>query len=393
MAIDPATAQQASQSADSVMQASGLSGQQQPGYQNIGYNNAGNPQFADSKLLNSTDSSTGPAAAQITGSLLSDMGAFKSPDEQKKFQSISSTATDKQLDSKLTEASQNGDKQGFINTFLGALGKPSTSDINKNVSNNPQGIATALTAGRLFSVWGQLSPAQKSLAISNTGIKNFQFGSGNGLDSEPLVKDGQGNTKMTVGDALGMYSKGINSIPLAQKYSQLGPIQQIASGQDDPNQAGQTAQSLNLLGHGKTGAAVPNITPQSLQSAGFRQAPQFGVGAVLSDSSVAQPPQGFQTVSGNKSGTIAVPAQNADSSQGAVQGSFAGTPGGVSSVSASTNKLYNRWKGGKSPTQGVNGGNALAGGLHQMVKTNPLLAAGVIGHNLHKHTAGSYGRR
>lgn len=184
---------------------------------------------------------------------------------------------------------------------------------------NPTGDAktnSALASYMGYNKWSNLSPAQKSLSVAQSGIQSIPEFSGTNLintvvpGSQSPV-DGKG---LTVGAAMESFDYGVNGYDFAKKFGQFDVIGKLAANAKSPAETAQVAKSLGVIGYGVNGGTVPGITSESLMQMGASAAPEFGVGAIKLQSG-SPIPSGYQllpSIAGQEA--IAMPQANAHSS-------------------------------------------------------------------------------
>lgn len=365
--------------ATNTLNLSGMYYDQQPGSEPVGNNTGGTPIYADSRLVRSSDTSTGAQVASAIGQVIGSTGAT-TPEDAAAFSATAATAQDPTVINSLDEYAAKGDTKGFVNTALQAVG---AGDISK-ASKDPEALGVAFSAHEISKSWPQMSPAQKSLALAGLGISAFKFSDSTGLHDKVVAKGGNpGDASLTAAQALSLHSQGYNVASLSKNWQQLNTLHKVASG--DPKSSDSVAKisaQFNTLGSGLFGSAVPGVTASTLSAAGWRPAPQYGVGAMTAARS-ATIPKGYTTVTRSKDVQIVAPSHNLNSATGALgASSLAGTQGGHNGVSLSASRVYEKWGEPSKATQGVVGGNALQGSLAQLRVNNPYIAGAMVATNM-----------
>jgi len=361
----------------------GIYNTQQPGSQYIGVDRAGNSVFGNSDLMKNPETTPGPQMVNVLKETLDPFGTFDGEDATA-IDQVATVAGSAEFLTQLSALQQSGDTKGFINSLLGRLGQP----IAENMTDNPQdaaGVGGAFTAYSLYNNWDRMSPAQKALGVATLGIQGYQFSDGQNLAEKMIVTpSAPGELGMSVGQALGLFSVGVNAYGLVKGWDQLNTLQKISYGTGDLSAMANLAKDMNMLGAGTQAAAVPGITAQGLSAAGWAPASQYGIGAIAGGAG-AEVPAGFTSVmSGADGSVIAVPASTAESAAGATAGSLLGTAAGVAGVAAGAYNVYQAWgEGGKGGAiQGGLGGAAMAAGLYALGATNPFVLGGVVAASL-----------
>lgn len=361
----------------------GIYNTQQPGSQYIGVDRAGNSVFGNSELMKNPETTPGPQMVNVLKETLDPFGTFDG-ENATAIDQVATVAGSAEFLTQLSAFQRNGDTKGFINTLLGRLGQP----VATNLADNPQdaaGVGGAFTAYSLYNNWDRMSPAQKALGVATLGIQGYQFADGQNLAEKMIVTpSAPGEIGMSVGQALGLFSVGVNAYGLVKSWDQLDTLQKVAYGTGDLASMANLAKDMNLLGAGTQAAAVPGITAQGLSAAGWAPASQYGIGAIAGGAG-AEVPAGFTSVMSATDGSvIAVPASTAESAAGATAGSLLGTAAGVAGVAAGAYNVYQAWgEGGKTGAiQGGLGGAAMAAGLYALGATNPFVLGGVVAASL-----------
>lgn len=343
--------------AKGILQTAGISRQSTPGAIQVGFDFRGKPVYSDAKLANSKDTSTGAQVAAIAGIALGSMNAFKDFGEATAFMKIGDKAHDAAFHSELDNARAAEDPKAF-KALVGS------------VAPDFDHTGTDFTAYKLYENWNNLSPAQKSLAITGAGIQGFKFSDGQTFATKKLTPAIPGVPQMSVAQGLALAQKGVNVSPAVRKWNQIAAIQDTMFTPKDAKDVVGTAAGLNLLGFDMEGKAV-NTTAERMSQGGLEPAPHYGVGAATIPAGVGLP-NGYSEVGKINGRTIVVPSPN--------KGTALVKAPDVASSGAS--KIYRSWKseGGSSPRQekGVVGGSALAGGLDAMTNSNPYSLGAVI---------------
>lgn len=360
-----------------VMATAGVYDTPQPGSVPIGVSNSGRPVFSNAALMSSPDSSAGQRFTNTLRGALDPLGAF-SREDATAFDKIGAVAGDVAFAERLSQLRESGDSKGFVNTLLNRFGQPAINNITDNPKDRA-GLSSAYTAFQLYSNWDRMSPAQRSLGMASLGMQGFKFATGENLATKQIISpSGPDNPGLNVGQALKLFSNGYNVYSLVKNWDQLNALQKVTYGTATAAGLASTARDFGMLGAGTTGAAVPGVTAQSLASAGWSSAPQFGVGAVTGASG-ASVPAGYTAVSRAADGSlVAVPAANAQSASPF----FAGlqTAGGIASLVMGSKAVYEGWGSGgtKGAINGALGGSAMAAGLYTLATANPFVLAGVV---------------
>lgn len=373
---------QLNHSADAVLRTSGIYQTPVKGTQLIGYDAQGKPQFASKALLNSKNTEAGSSLTKNLKQAILPFGVFTKKDASA-IDKVSSIAGDVSFISSLTAQYQAGDKKGFINNVLGRFQQPLIQALTDDPKQQ-QGLGTAFSAYQLYNSWDRMSPAQKGLGLAGLGLQAYKYTTGEDLAAKMVISPtGPNSPYLTVGGALNLMSAGYNAYSLAKNWGQLNTLQKVAGGSTAMLQIAQLGKGLNLLGTGTTGAVVPGVTANSLASAGFSSATEFGIGAISGPAGSTIPAGYTGIANSTNGGVIAVPTANAATAEGATAvsaGSVVGTAAGVAGVALGANQVYKGWGVGGSAgmKNGALGGASMAAGLYALGATNPYLLAGVV---------------
>lgn len=324
-------------SSSAVLGAAGIYANQQPNTQAIGVNSSGQTNYASIPLMRS---SYGGAGYDVTNDLKNTLAPIGAVDQQDSanMDKIASSAQNEDHVAQLDKLNKDGDTKGFVNTLLDNVGA------GKDIKRNSQDLQTAFAAHQVAQNWDTMSPAQKSLAIAGVGLHGLKDKDGNSYFSKTVVPETNSSPGMNVKESLDLAGKGVNVPSLTNNWNQISTLMNLQSGgkAKSASQLAQFAVNSNVLGSGNNGAEVPNVTSTKLAAAGWKSAPQFGVGAVVTNSTANQAPQGFATVP-NTGGRIAVPKGTLKSAVGATTSSLAATAAGTASVSSKTADIKASW--------------------------------------------------
>ena len=378
--LTPAEAEKVVQASESVSRVAGISNAASNTNTFVGNNSRGQPVYAETALLKSNDTNEGNAFVKTLKGALDPLGVFDKEDSTA-LDKIGTVASDANFINNLSLLYQNGDKKGFVAALTNRLGNSAI----KNADLDPKdkaGLASALGLYNLYENWDRMSGAQKSLAIASAGIQGYRYaGSGKDLASREIIAATPTTPGLNVGQALNLFSSGVNVYGLVDNWDQYNTFQKVTLGTGTAAQVASTAKSLNLLGSGATNAVVPGVTAEALSAAGWTAVPQAGVGAI-SASSTAAVPAGYVKVASDSGKTIAIPAGNEGTFMSGLQ-----TAGGVASIALGVKTVYDGWQGsGKSGVvNGAVGGSMIVAGLSALGSSAmagpyaPVVAAAIIG--------------
>lgn len=271
----------------------------------------------------------------------------------------------------------------------------------KDSSLKGSDLQSVITAYNLYKGWNYMSPAQKSMAIASLGMQGYRFSTGENLATYPLVKNAQGATELSLGQAFDLFSRGYNAYALAKNWNQIGNIQKVIGGAKFATDLAKTAKSFNLFGYGSTNSAVKGLNASAL-SQSWSSASNYGIGAVTAPAGTTIP-TGYTAVASGGEGIIAVPTGTLPSATGAIEatamsGAGGGGAGGAATTATQSNlpslgnvagavsfaagayQLYKGWGEGGAPgrVNGAIGGTMMAAGLYGMSVTNPYVLAATV---------------
>jgi hypothetical protein len=382
----PATRAAMAQSG-TVLSAAGLTTQPLPNTMPVSVNSSGQTVYASTPLVRSARVESGAELVQGAQEAIAPFNAL-SVEDQVSLNTIAANASDASTLATLGDYAQRGDAKGFINTALIATKQPTIDALTKDMTDPSKqaqaqgGLSSAYTAHQLYQNWGVMSPAQKALGIASLGISGYKTATGENLANKTIIAPELGangevlRPGITIGQGLGLLQAGYNSYSLVNNFDQMNTLQKVAGVTGNASQMASLAKSMNLLGYGPQGAAVPNVTAQTLTNLGAQAVPQYGVGAVSMPAG-SQIPSGYTAITTAENGAVvAVPTPNAAT---AAPG-FLGTAAGVAGIAAGAYAVYQGWgEGGKSGViNGALGGAAMSAGLYALGATNPLLFAGIV---------------
>ena len=304
----------------------------------VGTDFRGNPVYSSKTLANSQSIKHGKQVATVTGGSIGAMGGFADFKEANRFFEIGNKAANPDFLQKLDTLKTNKDVKTFVQTIGGDF-----------------------TGYKLFENWNNLSPTQKSLAVTSAGIQSYRFDDGKSLLEKKVTPEIPGVPSIHVAEGISLGMQGINVAPATRKWKQFAPLQQSMYQPKTGSETVSTAQSLGLLGFGMEGQAV-NITENDMAKVGMQPSPQYGVGAVVVPINQGVP-QGYVKLKNVQGKTVAIPRDN-------VATAAVDAPD-VSSKAAID--VYRTWKkdANTKQSQGVVGGSALVGGLSRMTDNNP----------------------
>lgn len=244
-------------------------------------------------------------------------------------------------------------------------------------------------AARIGQVWGALSPAQKSLALSSLAAPAANLKSGKVLGKEvvPGTADSPSGP-LRVSDVASLNASGRNGFSVARNYNQMSAIADMVGVKGSPSQIARISDHIGLTGFGPQGAAVP-VQPHSLAKAGAIPVPALGVGAVLFKNK-ADVPQNYQVLSSEKGGRIIAAPKNLTHTSPLSNGMAPLAYKKSKEIMGNNHPAQRNW--GSPPSRGVArgaaGGSAIVSSLAVMEKSNPALFSGVVAHSMFNNTVG-----
>lgn len=361
-----------------VLNTAGISITPIPGMQYIGANYSGGATYVAPKLLAMSDTNAGQAIMGINGSILDSLGALDGADIEK-FASLSEKTSDTELLSSLDSAAANGDFNAFAEELLTATDKPTLDAVEKN--KNVEGLTAAYSAHQLFQNWGSISPTQKSLAIAAMSLQNVTDSKGKKItDKDVPATNDTGYASLKVGDALNLVQQGYNAASLASNWELNNDIHKLAGGHSEPEDVAALSQGMSLLGRGREGRTVGDVSVKKLAGTGWSASPHVGVGAITGDEAAAVP-GGYTQVAKSKGRRIAVPNGSIPTvPSGETSGSLMNSEAGKGGISDTAQTVYKGWTEAhtRKANNGVIGGSSMVSGLYGMSRTNPILFSSTI---------------
>lgn len=361
-----------------VLSSAGLTNTNIPGTQYIGSNYVGAPVYSAPAMLNLTDTRAGAVAPMVQQGILDTIGVLGG-DIASKLTTLGKEAASEDNLSELDTAHQDGDFSSFAGTILGVTGKDSLESIKKN--KDVDGMTAAYTAYQLFQNWGQMSPGQKSIAVSALGLQNFKDSKGEKVTEKVIpATEGTNYNSMKVKDAYNLLKRGINVAPLVSNWELINDIHSLTGGHSEPEDIGDMAQGMGLLGNGKLGQAVKDVDAKSLSSKGWAASPHHGVGAITGGMGAIMP-NDYTEISRGNGKRIAAPKVSVPTvASGDTSGNLLNTAAGHGGVSDTAQKVYSGWEEAhtRKANNGTVGGSATVSSLYGMSRTNPVLFASTI---------------
>lgn len=260
-------------------------------------------------------------------------------------------------------------------------------------TKSPEGQQFKFAAARIGEIWDNLSPAQKSMALTSLTSPAIKLLSGKDPANEVIPGTVGGiNKGLRRGDAVTLTMNGLNGFALARNWKQLSTVADLVTGDNGAVQIARLADSAGLLGFGAEGAAVP-VPAGYLEKAGAQAAPEFGIGAVVFNKS-NQVPKNYKSITQTPDGKIvAMPANLLDTSPLIHSSPQPLVFKKMAEIGIGKHPAQKLW--GQSPTKGIVkgsvGGSAMASGLNIMSKANPPLHSSLVAHSMFQNLIGKNG--
>ncbi|OQA82340.1 MAG: hypothetical protein BWY29_00919 [Microgenomates group bacterium ADurb.Bin238] len=372
-------------SADRAMSsAAGLSFQPVQGFQPMGLTSNGG---AVSSMPDIATNGDGTLGGQSVANIGTYMAAIGSTDDAtaRTLGDIAAFSGDQNVHAALDDINAAGGKDAVTQQILNTIGQ----GVDPNTKAGAQVVAGAM---RIGEQWGNLSPAQKSLALSSLADPIVESKTGTPLGDKVVT-----GTERTAHGALKtrevtqMLNNGVNAVALANNWDQVSAIGRMIGGSKNNVEAGIIGAKLGMSGYGPQGASVP-VEKGQLEAVGAEAAPQYGVGAATFPSAKTIP-NGYEIVTQAPDGkVIALPKPNAGTS------SF--KKGSISplvfkktqQIAQGAHKAQSSWQSNapnKGLSKGAAGGSAMLSSLDNMKSKAPHLYNAVAARSLFIATMGA----
>lgn len=248
----------------------------------------------------------------------------------------------------------------------------------------------AFAAQRVGELWPNLSPEQKSMALTALTGSALELKTGKNLAEQTVP----GTERSIAGplkaaDVMGITMQGLNGFSLARNWNQLSTISAIATDARGTRDIARVSDYAGLLGYGVQGSSVP-VEPEYLNTVQAQPVPSLGVGTMIFKRPNLVPPHYSIVSQSPDGGTIAMPTNLMHTSP--LNG---GTPKPLAYkqarlVSQGKHPAQRLW--GRSPsgrlTRGASGGSAIVSGLQTMASANPAVFSSVAAASLFGETLG-----
>jgi hypothetical protein len=291
---------------------------------------------------------------------------------------VSDPAFHRTLDQLALEKGDAAVAAAITNQLLGA--KP---DLKTNA-----GQQFTVGAQRIGELWTNLSPEQKSMALTALTGSALELKSGKNLASTVIPgSDRSPIGPMTAGDAMTLTTQGMNGFALARNWNQLSTISSIATDARSTRQVAQIADRAGLMGFGAQGSSVP-VPPEYLNKVGAVPVPSLGVGMMQFDRPNLVPPH-YSIVSQSPEGKpLAMPTNLMHTSPLSGSDTKPLVYKQAQLISRGRHPVQRLW--GRAPSgpikRGAAGGSAIVSGLNTMVKANPAIFSSVVAQSLFANT-------
>ncbi len=341
---------------ENMFQSMGLSSVEEEGFMQVGVDGNGAPVYARPELANDVNVETGKQLADSLGSVMYAVGVFGNPKDLNQYSAISAQAADPEYHNRLTELYKNKNIEGFIGE-LGGIDR------------------VGYVGASLFNKWGNLSPAQKSLAIATAKIQGYTFSNGAGIADTPVAEEFPDSPLFSVREAISLVGKGVNVVPMAKKWGQYLTLADGMLGRPESvDEIADAMQGIASLGFGASAQAVP-VNQEQLAAMNATPSPNYGVGALRVGSGVITP-QGYLAVRLMGEDKIIIPEENADTS----------VIDAPEVASRNAGEVYKNWsKNDVKQTEGVVGGSALVAGANKLGVFNPTAYGAAITESTYKN--------
>lgn len=246
-------------------------------------------------------------------------------------------------------------------------------------------------AQRIGELWTNLSPEQKSMALTALTGNALELKAGTNLATAVIPgTDRSPVGPLTAGEVMMLTTNGLNGFALARNWNQLSTISAIATdarGTRQTEQVARIADATGLLGFGAQGSSVP-VRPEYLNKVGAVPVPSLGVGMMAFDRPQHVPPH-YEIVSQTPDGkTLALPANLLHTSPMAGSTLKPLAYKQAQLVSRGQHPVQKLW--GRSPSgpvkRGAAGGSAIVSGMNIMTTANPAVFSAMAAQTLFTNT-------
>lgn len=314
------------------------------------YDDKGRAVYTDVELAKSKDISVGKQRVDTFYHTLNPFGIFDKEGTDT-LTRIGDAASDIGFLGTLTSAYERGDKKAFANAIINRFQGAATAAIFSDPKNR-YNANSIIDAAQLFTGWGSMSPAQRSMAVANLGLR-LPLNNGQPLATVKIISPTGNTPGLNVGQAMNLFAQGYNVYNLVQNWNQLDDLNKIVGASNTVAGIVSTGESLGLIG-GTTATAA-------------------GTGAAAGTTAAAG--------TGTAAGTTTA------AGTGVTLGGAATVVGGVGSIALGAHQVRKNWGrgGAQGRAAGITGGLAMAAGLTAMTGGSGapiaagLFAIGVLG--------------
>jgi len=337
--------------------------------------------FDGTSLFTSTDNDDmrnnfgiGDTTLNNLGTMLDTFGAFRSKEEADSFVNMTKLSGSPEFAGELTGIMAKDGKAAAINHLLASTGN---ATLDKLDGKDFKSMSAAFGAYNTVNNWDKMNAGQRSLSVAGLGMATYRYATGESLGSRVLIGN-EDTPKLTVGNALGLASAGVDVATLMKNWDQYDTLGRLVMGANSASQIAVVAKQLGVLGPAENMGAAVKISAEQLGAAGFAAAPSMGVGAIVGPANSV--PAGYVTVAtGTAPNTVvAVPKGS--------EGTITKNPTSLNNVSGAAlaalgaYQIYQNWgKGGAAgAVNGVVGGSVMNQGIAQLGQTNPYMGAAIV---------------
>lgn len=327
--MDAFQAKQTIYSVGSTVKATGVTFKPADNTQLVGTTVNGRPMYSDPQIAQSNNLQEG---STYSNSLIGLYGGFG--------------ALDHTTANHINKAGAIGSDYNFLSTLDNHVRNQSPQDFTKSLKSmfgdDPKTAqSTALSSAFLYSNWDNLSNAQKSIAVANTGIQAHPDLHGTAVvDKQVPNSTGKAPSGMTVGQGLKLVNDGVNGYGVSKHWDQISPIAEIAVGKHNVEQGTQFGVNLGMVGRGLTNSIIdPSIT-DNLSKIGATPSPAHGVGAITVSGNI---PPGYKGVGQKPDGTIIAVPSGMEPTASVGPNTPAATHKNIDAINNGTSALLKHW--------------------------------------------------
>lgn len=360
----------------------------QQGLTSFGSDIDGKPLYAFDSIRNSDAFDLGKNKLYTAGSVIQQLGSFSDKDDADRFAKVTSLAGDPNFMGRIEGLKSQGDTKGAVNTIMNEFGYPGIDGIHDH--DDPKRAAgLAFAAYNYAENAEKLSPAQKSLSLSTMALMSYKFKDGSDLSSKPIIKDEDGKTAFSVGNAMALAGNGTDIYSLQKNWDQIDALQRLTYGKGTASQMAATGTRMGLLGDPTMGGASVKHSEADLGKAGFTSIPSAGLGAITGNGQAL--PDGYEVVgAGDQPNQVIAVPKGLSGTTATINGSpeirSLNAAPGVKKASTGAFKVASNWlPTGPQPTTAR--GTSFASGLGQSGALNdPYLKSAVATTSVYGNT-------